>query len=87
VARIKVKVTADDIRQGRPMRQRDCPVALAMQRATGLPVRVHINTFSVGRKKGRYPLPRAVARFVCNFDDGLPVRPSSFTVDVPATGG
>jgi hypothetical protein len=41
--KIKIDVTDEDIKKGQSFESEECPVALAIKRATGLPVRVNTN--------------------------------------------
>jgi hypothetical protein len=83
VTKFVIDVTATDISQGRRGSAYDCPVALAMSRALGLPVLVTGFYFVVlGTSRFvRFDIPR-VSLFTFDFDDGRPVQPFSFTVQV-----
>ncbi len=80
---VRVRVTKADIETGRPKSAACCPVAIALQRATGKKsCRIHWDAFRVGRFEDA--TPGAVQEFVSDFDAGRPVRPFSFTIKVPA---
>jgi len=78
---MRIEVTAEDIKNGVPMEASDCPVALALHRATGRMWRVDSRRICPNEKFGdmlSFPCPPAAAVFVCRFDDCLPVEPFSF---------
>jgi hypothetical protein len=74
---IKISVTKDDIKMGEVKQYDRCPVALAMERATGHYISVLHTYFlddgprpgvrSFGR--GQRPLPERVTDFIKMFDD------------------
>ena len=81
---VKVDVTQADVNDGRRSDCRDCPIARAIQRATGNP------NISIGLHHGRFwksaddytvfQIPEVCAKFIVDFDGGLPVSPFSFEV-------
>ena len=79
---MKITVTKDDIAKGMRCSFRHCPLALAIQRATG------DDTASVGSKikvRGRkFNHTESTKRFVGDFDWECPVKPFSFTLPIPA---
>jgi hypothetical protein len=79
---VRIDVTADDIRRGRRDDALACPVALALDRATGEPWGVDPKIMieaTYGRMAGT---PPEVASFVCDFDAGREVAPFSFDLEV-----
>lgn len=81
---ITITVTAADIARGKPGEACACPVYLALARALphlgsmragplyiGLTARVAVDT------------PTEASDFIARFDNGLPVEPFSFGLDVP----
>ena len=101
-----ISVTADDILEGLPANVRHCPVATAISRVVGGPVVVdfddpmhdqaHVELGEIRhspRDAGRcIPLPKAVARWISNYDDGMLGRsgdelagpePFTFELDLP----
>lgn len=86
----RVDVTAEDISEGVPKSSRKCPVAFALKRVAGRPVAVGIDTVCMrpdatgGKAMCDYALPTIAQVFIADFDDGKPVLPFSFAMDVPA---
>lgn len=82
--RVKVEVTAEDIRDGKPGKYASCPVALALRRATGIEfgvVRHAAHAFKV-----RVGLPFEVYTFIENFDRSYLrslCKPFAFEIDLP----
>jgi hypothetical protein len=83
---VRIEVTAEDVRAGARSDSGGCPVALALRRATG-------GQWWVGGRGLRpyFPAPPhgdvvdappQVARFVDDYDSGLPVSPFSFELEV-----
>ena len=91
VAAVKIQVTAEDIEHGTRKDAKCCPIALACKRleltdpdvcgeySDGIQVR------DDGEEDGywRYKLPPEAAKFVEDFDAGLPVKPFEFSTDTP----
>ena len=82
--KIKVEVTAADIRKARRLkgnRSTTCPVALAVQRVTKDPKAWAGVTFMY--TNGKYiPTPKKNSEFILRFDAGKPVKPFSFTISL-----
>lgn len=76
--RKKIFVTREDIKKGHRASMGWCPVALAVKRVfkdqhvDALPVA----GITVGSKT--YATLEKVAKFICDFDEGKPVKPFSF---------
>jgi hypothetical protein len=79
----RVEVTADDIRRGRRYECRYCPVALALNRATGEAWEVGPRFAWTHRGGPAVPLPPAAAAFVDRFDIHGRGDPFSFDLEVP----
>lgn len=82
---LTVDVTQDDIDNGEPVNGNHCAVALALIRATGDPyVSCGIATASwyVGGDVKYVCLPTKATDFIDAFDEGEPVEPFSFEVEV-----
>ena len=86
--RVTVEVTAEDIAKGLRRNACGCPVALAAQRACPVfegklrVIRIGM-TFGIGtRGINDVILPDDAADFVRSFDDGRPVKPFTFTVEL-----
>lgn len=82
----RVDVTAEDIAQGEPRKCVKCPIALALRRTLEqslVGVGGH-DAVMVG-KHGvtSVELPSMAVRFIADFDDGKPVQPFSFALDLP----
>jgi hypothetical protein len=83
-----ITVTADDIAKGKPCSAGRCPIATALNRSLS---DEYSNTLvghhfaSVLGKRGRWvqiKLPDNASRFVRAFDEGQPVEPFSFAVEI-----
>jgi hypothetical protein len=86
---MRIAVTADHIARGIPKDPRTCPVALAIRSA--LPSMKYISVvfstaFLLRDSMREYEafLPEEVVIFVDDFDNGLPVFPFEFELDIPA---
>lgn len=79
---IEISVTAEDIKQGEPCNGILCPVARAIERITGLSLKVGIEfvEFSDGREAA---LPKIAQDFIWRFDVKDPVEPFTFTLEEP----
>lgn len=77
--KLKIDVTQNDINCGKRRRCTKCPVALAVRRVLGEPVKVQ--SFSIHYKSRRIAMSRKVEDFVRRFDERQPVRPFSFVFD------
>lgn len=84
--RVKVTVTSDDIKKGKPRRAEFCPIARALKRT------FKTKTVLVGPSSYRFVsrfgphsgcLSKTALCFVRNFDAEREVRPFSFIVNVP----
>ncbi len=76
---IKVRVTHADIAVGELCDADKCPVALALNRATGRAWRVSHN-YAENDGNEHIALPYVAELFQVAFDDGKPVRPFEFEV-------
>lgn len=74
---MKVSVTTEDIKQGKRVSCRECPVALAVKRIfqdeDNVSVAIYIRVGGV-----MYEYPEEVVDFICNFDKGSLVEPIEF---------
>jgi hypothetical protein len=91
---LTIELTRGDIRMGVARHSSLCPITLAATRAVadwqGHASTGHLwLTIYAGDPQTsthvlqHYRLPEAAARFVQAFDEGLPVEPFTFTVDLP----
>ena len=88
---VTIEVTADDIAKGKPCEAVECQVFLAASRA--LPeVRLAVGpeTLWIGesfcdRAGWDAPLPDVAVGAIHRIDNGQPVEPFSFVVDIPDT--
>jgi len=85
---VDIYVTDDDIRDGDPANCSECPIALAISRAVPN-VAVHvfddsiiIMPFADGESNFTLTLPVNACNFIHYFDNGLPVQPFSFQLDL-----
>jgi hypothetical protein len=79
---MQIEVTREDIEEGPPGFGDSCPVALALQRATGEWAHVRRDAIQIGEIV--YDAPVAVSEFVDLFDDELPVEPFAFDINLDA---
>lgn len=78
--KLRVEVTAEDIRKGVKDDTCKCPVARALKRIfPGSPVEVGVTYVSIRGVVAA--APRSVRRFVDRFDMGKRVRPAVFVID------
>ncbi len=76
----RVHVTAEDIAKGRRDSCVDCPIARALKRVTTDEVQVTSENIQLG-DASVHP-PHAARMFVFAFDEGRPVEPFSFSLEV-----
>ena len=77
----KITVTKWDIDNGRPGSPISCPIALACRRAKIMSPNVFCREVIYGKGRSReFQLPKKARSFICRFDEGLSVKPFSFTV-------
>ena len=92
---VTVNVTQKHISEGRPCACIDCPVALAildaMPDVTGVEVLWDVDGYSVvaelemrDETRKVVTLPAEAEAFVTALDDGDPVEPFTFTMEVPS---
>ncbi len=82
-----IHVTQAHIDAGIRSECRLCPIALALQAAISRDVQVMSGSFLVfgggGYVASLHALPEEVSVFIINFDEGSPVQPFSFEVNIP----
>ena len=78
-----IRVTQAHIDKGTPRSGDSCPVALAIDEATGLGIRVSGGLSDCLSKSGQ----RKVRKFTFNFDRGLPVEPFGFKLRITRRNG
>lgn len=79
--KVKVRVTNEDIRRGRPGNCEKCPIALAICREMGCEVgsgEVIVEEDEVVIRGSRYVMPDEAAKFMCRFDLREEVMPVEF---------
>lgn len=76
-----IKVTEDDIRYGIRSNCDACPIARAASREIDRFVAVGGSSAEIGRLF--CALPRSAMRFIRRFDNGAPVKPFNFYLEVP----
>lgn len=80
---MRIQVTAEDIRCGRQQEPSSCPIALAVKRCSGMES-VEVSECDVEYGAGRIAnLPWKARLFVGQFEDGEPVTPFEFDLDLP----
>jgi len=84
--RVTVEVTAEDIAAGEHFACDRCPIAIAVKRCSGEPfasvTHYRIRLSPDGDSRVAKP-PAAVGDFIWAFDQGHPVQPFSFEVELP----
>lgn len=78
-----IHVNAEHIRHGISQECCHCPVALALFEQTKTPY-VVAGCHVVGLDKVEIPLPENARAFIAAFDEGEPVKPFAFEIDLPA---
>jgi hypothetical protein len=82
-----ITVTADHIAHGRPGSGRECAIALALWEAFPDAEDIGVGDFAtvlVGDEPEMATLlPEQAREFVRDFDDGQPVEPFTFDLDIP----
>jgi hypothetical protein len=80
-----INVTEEDILHGARSNCMDCPVARAMQRVIGKPIKVGLSRIYVDYDRDTMtvvPLNDEVSRFIHNFDRFYSVEPFSFQIEL-----
>lgn len=80
---MKIRVTQEDINNGKPNDPSRCPVALACRKLTegNISVGYIFITYYLSGKLVRRIVPKGVIGFIVNFDDGKPVGPFEFELE------
>lgn len=84
--RVKIEVTQDDIEKGRRRGSQTCPVARAIKRRlkAGIKAAVYGRAgFVKGWLRHMSDMPGKTQRFVADFDSKRPVKPFTFTLNIP----
>lgn len=79
---MKINVTQKHIDSGRVANCFSCPLALALTEALSEPCWVGLTLWGKVSNETKFNLQRGVIQFRRNFDDGEPVKPFSFEVDL-----
>lgn len=87
--KVNIRVTKNDISNGRPRSAAYCPVALAFRRRlAGMGVSPNVGRYTVvlynSTQFESVFLPRAATVKIANFDGGKSIKPFSFSIDIPA---
>lgn len=78
-----IKVTEQDIERGSRVFSDHCPVALAINRATGRHAIVYHHAIKIGElSRIEYPVPDKVREFIQDFDSGKEVQPFEFDLEL-----
>ena len=83
VERIEVSVTADDIKHGEINNCYRCPIARALQRCGFERPIVDGVQICLGVGMAEIDTPAEANEFIKRFDDGLPVQPFEFALEIP----
>lgn len=79
---MKIEVTEQDIELGNPCDPCMCPIARAIERATGIEPIVSGEIFYLGFSSQRYHLPMEAVKWMGDFDAGKEeMQPFSFEVN------
>lgn len=73
---MKITVTKEDIKKGKPEQGESCPIARAIRRQTRK--KVHVGYICLEINHCEYTFPQEAQQFVKDFDAGKPVGPFSF---------
>ena len=85
---VTIEVTQEDIDQGVPSHAHKCAVARAMSRSVDGAYSL-CSFWGIHNPAGRGPCvhtakhDEAVTKFIQDFDNGKPVKPFTFTIEVP----
>jgi len=78
----KFSVTQEHIDSGEPANASVCPIALAIREKLNLnSVKVFPSSVRLDSHPS-YPLPRSAQRFIVRFDQGYPVKPFNFVLEI-----
>ncbi len=83
-----IEVSQEDINHGNRSSCRHCPVARALNRATGRRWSVGTRSFvelinnNIDQKLPYFGIPPIASEFIRRFDEESPVQPFAFTVNV-----
>lgn len=85
--KVKIEVTKEDIKNGTPQDAGKCPIALAAKRKVKnmgwvIADRLYIDGYPEGEEKF-IDMPKKCEAFIDKFDMVKPVKPFSFTLNVP----
>jgi hypothetical protein len=78
----KIEVTEKDIKRGLRVNAPNCPVGFGLQRKFRKSATVGHTTARVGGKSLMF-LPKFVTNWIFRFDARKPVKPFSFTLNIP----
>lgn len=79
---MKITVTQEDIEKGK-RGCRNCPIALATNRTTLLDAAVYPHCIISVDMGTVWVLPKKAQQFIQRFDDGKPVHPFTFDIELP----
>ena len=80
---MKIAITQEMINKGKRGKACHCPTALAFREVCPWVPRVSCQTVTFGSDVKVYELPLQVCSFIRKFDDGHPVEPMEFEMEVP----
>lgn len=86
---MRVEVTEENIadaevfRKRRNLRSTKCPIALALRELFGQHVSVGPEHCTISSRSISASLPKEAIKFLEDFDDGKPVQPFSFELELP----
>ena len=78
----EIEVTAADIEAGVPTDNKQCPVALALQREFESAGYIAVNRDFMDIDSNDYETPAPVIEFIDAFDDDADVKPFQFTIHI-----
>lgn len=87
--KVRINITAKDIREGKRGEPAGCPAALAISRRLGedycatVSVAVSIRGRKAFDRHARVPAPKALNEFVADFDAHQAVQPIRFSLHIP----
>lgn len=79
---MRIYVTEDDIKNGKPSKVKSCPIALALKRRGFRGIRVDPSWVRIDNRGFAIPLPEVAKVFIKKFDNKEKVKQFSFYLEV-----
>lgn len=81
--KVKIDVTAKDIKNGIAVDGENCPIGRAVQRVGFKGVCVSNDEFEFNFGEFAVNLPKKASKFISKFDAGTKVKPFTFVINIP----